>query len=304
MKTSVIVTTLNEEKTIAGLLDALIGQSHLPDEIVIVDGGSTDGTRQIIKTYAKQFPRLKIRHFLKRGTIGVGRNLAAKKAQHSLLAITDAGCVPDRMWLAELLKEYYRDRQPIVAGFYRGIPRNNFEEAVVPFVLVMPDKLNPDNFLPATRSMLIEKKVFLEIGGFNPRLKAGEDYDLALRLQKKFGYKKTFAFTQKAVVGWLPRSNLKDFAVMIFRMARGDAQAHHLRPSLLHLFGRYAVGIPLTFLLAKIWWSLAMFPFIAYLLFAIAKNFRYASRGWFYLPTLQIVSDGAVMLGTALGLLL
>ena len=51
MKTSFITTVLNEEKTIEGLLESLNNQTLKPDEIVIVDGGSTDRTIAEIKNH-------------------------------------------------------------------------------------------------------------------------------------------------------------------------------------------------------------------------------------------------------------
>ena len=43
-KASLVITIRNEEKSIEGLLDSILNQTKQPDQIVIVDGGSTDGT--------------------------------------------------------------------------------------------------------------------------------------------------------------------------------------------------------------------------------------------------------------------
>ncbi len=45
MNVSVIITVLNEAESLPGLFDSLAAQSRLPDQVVVVDGGSVDGTR-------------------------------------------------------------------------------------------------------------------------------------------------------------------------------------------------------------------------------------------------------------------
>ncbi len=51
MRVSVIATVLNEAGSIDLLLDSLAGQTRPPDEVVIVDGGSSDGTRGRLREY-------------------------------------------------------------------------------------------------------------------------------------------------------------------------------------------------------------------------------------------------------------
>src|SRR5659263_396804 len=53
-KVSFIITLFNEEKDISAFLDSLFEQSALPEEIVIVDGGSTDNTLDILINYFKK----------------------------------------------------------------------------------------------------------------------------------------------------------------------------------------------------------------------------------------------------------
>jgi len=51
VRVSVIVTVKNEAKSIGLLLDSLAGQSRLPDEVIVVDGGSSDDTVRIAERY-------------------------------------------------------------------------------------------------------------------------------------------------------------------------------------------------------------------------------------------------------------
>ena len=95
MKTSFIATVLNEQNTIASLLDSLAAQTQKPDEIIFIDAGSTDKTIDLIKAHPLK-PKLLIKAGLNRSQ---ARNLAIKTAQHQLIAVSDAGCTLAKNWL-------------------------------------------------------------------------------------------------------------------------------------------------------------------------------------------------------------
>lgn len=302
-KISVICTVYNEEATIKLLLSSLAKQTCQPFEVIICDGQSTDTTQKIIKDFAAQHPRLQIKLIEKKGNRSVGRNVAISAAQTDLIAITDAGCIPQDNWLEELLRKYEDTDAPVVAGYYKGLPQTSFEEAVVPYALVMPGRINEKTFLPATRSMLLEKEVWEGLGGFDEQLSLNEDYPFAKKIAAS-GYKIVFA--KKAVVGWLPRKNLPEFVTMIARFAQGDAEAKILRPKVAFIFVRYFLLV-LTFLIIlyySTWRSAVSFLlvlFVLYSLWAIEKNKKYVKNGWYWLPLLQYTADISVMLGTIKG---
>jgi glycosyltransferase involved in cell wall biosynthesis len=302
---SVIITTYNEAKTITKLLRALEKQTLLPAEVIIADANSPDGTHAVITAFAKK-SSLKITLLSKVGNRSIGRNAAIRKAKNKLIAITDAGCIPEKNWLEQLVSKYVQTGAPVIAGFYKGVSATPFEEAVIPYALVMPDRVDEQNFLPATRSMLLTKTVWQELGGFDEALSDNEDYDFARRLQKE---KVSIAFAQNAVVAWQPRSNLRDFFYMLFRFARGDAAAGLFRPKVAILFLRYILLLLASFAILyflepkfvlKLWVPLG----VLYSLWAIDKNVRYVPKGWLWLPVLQFTADTAVMVGTVTGLLL
>lgn len=314
MKTSLCVTILNESKTIKLLLDSIFQQTVLFNEIIFVDGGSIDNTVAIILDYIQQskiavlIKKNKI-HFLvttKKGNRSVGRNYAIKLATNNLILITDAGCILDKNWASELLKKYQQSGAPVVAGYYASQTKTNFQKAVVPYVLVMPDKVDENNFLPATRSMLIEKNLFIKMGGFDEKLTDNEDYAFAKKLQKN---KVKISFAKRAVVNWMPVKTVNQFYTMIFRFARGDVFAGIIRPKVILIFARYLLWLLLLIvavlfnLLNSFFWFL-LFAIILYTFWAIGKNKKYVSDGWIYLPILQIISDSAVMWGSINGAIL
>lgn len=322
-KVSLCITILNEAQTILSLLQALLEQTASPEEIIIVDGGSTDATVEILRskvttiaTRKKAAQRLIIDGWLSnhkkkiavrcyhiKGNRSIGRNLAITNATHDWIAITDAGCVPHPDWLEQLIKTQLSSKAVVVAGYYDAVTHSPLQEAIVPYVLVMPDKVDAKKFLPATRSMLIHKKIWKQAGGFDTGLSDNEDYAFANKIARLT----TISFAKAAKVSWLPPENLQQFHQMIFRFARGDFQAGLIRPKVVLLVLRYVLAVSIVMGLIQSSWRLALlFVIVAislYSLWSIAKNIRYVPRGWYWLPVFQFTTDLAVILGSFSGAL-
>ncbi|KKR11501.1 MAG: hypothetical protein UT39_C0006G0007 [Candidatus Woesebacteria bacterium GW2011_GWA1_39_21] len=104
MKVSLVVTVLNEEPSIAALLESLISQTRQPDEIVIVDGGSNDKTVNIIKSYQKVIKGLKLLEF--KTTRSEARNIGIRSSSGDVIVTTDAGCVAEKHWIKKITQPF------------------------------------------------------------------------------------------------------------------------------------------------------------------------------------------------------
>jgi glycosyltransferase involved in cell wall biosynthesis len=308
MKVSLITTVFNEEENITSFLTSIFKQTRLPDEIIIVDGGSTDKTIEKISEYnfsnIKNAPNIKL--IFKKGNRSIGRNEAISKARNEIIAITDAGCVLDENWLKNLIKSFSDKKTDVVAGYYKGAAKNVFQKCLTPYVLVMEDKVSDKDFLPATRSMALKKSIWKKADRFDEKLSHNEDYAFANKL-KIIGAK--IVFCKDAIVNWIPGINFKQAFIMFFRFALGDSEAKIFRDKVVYIFLRYIFLAYLFFLSvimhSLLLWVLFGFLIIAYIGWSIWKNYKYVevSKAFIYLPLLQITSDIAVITGTLLGLI-
>lgn len=302
MKISVIVTVFNEAETIWPLLYGLTAQNYPADEVIVVDANSNDDTLQLIEFFRELHPGFPLKFFVKKGNRSVGRNYAIQQAQHEWLAMTDAGCIPDKKWLQELVQTAQKTSAAVVAGYYQGAPANVFQAAVVPYMLVMPDRVDKNNFLPATRSMLMKKSVWQDAGGFDENLALSEDYDFAQRLAAA-KYKRAFA--PQAKVAWLPLKTWNQFYRTVVGMAQSDALAGVTRIKSYLVLARYSIFLMLIIVFFSCHWLLGIafiiFNALLYALWAVWKNAQYLDKDWGYLALLQIIADLGVMIGTVKG---
>ncbi|MCJ7805120.1 glycosyltransferase [Patescibacteria group bacterium] len=310
MKVSVCGTVKNEEGSIGGLLEALLGQTKKPEEIVIVDGGSTDKTVEIIRHFQKKNGRIRL--LVQKCSIAQGRNLAIELAKNDIIAMTDAGCIAHKDWLQEISEPFEYPEVDVVAGFYRMVGDTAFQKASSVFLGVLPSKFDI-NFLPSTRSIAFRKDIWELVGGFPENsVKTAEDTGFNFRLIK-VGAK--LARVKSALVEWGMPVLLGEFAKKIYEYASGDAKSkiwlfpkkglssHNIKA--LSIFARYILGIGLiiyffsTPLFPIVWLGLVIYIFWAFRKVSVEfKDWKVGLWG----IILQFVSDFAVMSGFVSGI--
>jgi glycosyltransferase involved in cell wall biosynthesis len=212
------VTVLNEAHTVDALLQSIGAQTCPPDEVIVVDGGSSDGTWERLQAWRERLP---LRAFREPGaSISRGRNLAIDVASTPLIAVTDAGVHLDPQWLEHLMAR--ASDVDVVSGFFVSDPRTTFERAMGATVLPSIEDVRAEAFLPSSRSVMFRRDAWQRVGGYPEWLDYCEDlvFDLALKRNSC-----RFAFAPDAVAYFRPRGSLKAFFLQYFRYARGDGKA-------------------------------------------------------------------------------
>ncbi len=223
LKVTVIATVLNEATNVPALIESLAAQTRKPDELIIADGGSTDGTVERIRAAADDRLNLLILE-LPGSNISEGRNSAVGRATGDVIAVTDAGVRLKPIWLEQLVTPFEKrpGRVDVVSGFFQPDPRNSFEVAMGAVALPNQEEINPARFLPSSRSVAFTKEAWRRAGGYPEWLDYCEDvvFDMALRQSGC-----VFAWAPQAVALFRPRSSLRSFWAQYFRYARGDGKA-------------------------------------------------------------------------------
>lgn len=231
---AIISTVLNERDGIEALLQGFLGQTRVPDEIVVVDGGSSDGTVEILRRIAREHPIVQV-HVVPGVNIARGRNIAIHRSRCSIVAVTDGGCKPEPDWLERLVQPLLDDPGfGAVTGARRIVAANRFEE----FAGVLSTSVNAADEASRTfhgRNSAFRKSVWAQVGGYPEWLYTAEDTLFAQRA-KALGCR--VALAEQAVVSWRPRPSFRKLCKQYYLYGRGTGRigdadpaivAYHLR---------------------------------------------------------------------------
>lgn len=231
---AVITTVLNERDSIQVLLDAFLTQTRVPDEIIVVDGGSSDGTIEVLRSYEREHAILRV-HVAPGVNIARGRNIGIHRSGCGIIAVTDGGCHPEPNWLEELVRPLLNEAGfGAVTGKQRIAGASRFEE----FAGLLSTSVNAATEINRTfhgRNSAFRKAVWAEVGGYPEWLYTAEDTLFAQRA-KALGCR--VALAESAVVSWRPRPNLRKLCKQYYLYGRGTGRigrtdirtvAYHLR---------------------------------------------------------------------------
>ncbi|HEY3860483.1 MAG TPA: glycosyltransferase [Verrucomicrobiae bacterium] len=222
-KVSVVVACYNGGRTLQPCLDSLVRLDYPAYEIIVVDDGSTDITRQVASLY-KNIRSIQQTH----QGLSVARNTGLFAGDGEVVAFTDADCRADEDWLYYLVSD-------LLKGSFVGMGGHNFlppdDSAVAAAVMVSPG--GPAHVMLTDRqaehipgcNMAFYKWALAEIAGFDPIFhRAGDDVDICWRLQER-GYR--IGFSPPAFVWHYRRSTLA--AYLRQQSGYGEAEAMLVR---------------------------------------------------------------------------
>lgn len=181
VKVSVIIPTLNEGERIRGLLRSLKEAPYPGKEIIVVDGGSTDGTVEIAKEEGATVLR-------EEGSVrgpGNARNQGARAAKGEVLAFFDADEKGvNREFFEKAMKHFEDERVVAVLTSLEILPSTFFRRWYLSArSSTFSKKAEAGLYGPSLPFTFIRKDLFLELGGFAPT-GTGEEENLTLRLKR------------------------------------------------------------------------------------------------------------------------
>lgn len=214
---SVVVPVYNGAKTVTQTLECLLRQSLMPDEIIVIDDGSTDSTREALRKFDGKIVALTQPN----SGPASARNRGVKAARNALVAFTDSDCLPDTDWLLNLSRGFDNERVAGVGGAVRSAIRGLTGEYVDAVRLLDPQP-DEDGAIPylITANACFRRAALVEAGLFNElfRKPGGEEPDLCFRI-RRLGYE--FRFVEQALVYHHHRQTIKSFLRTIANYGEG-----------------------------------------------------------------------------------
>lgn len=196
---SVIISNFNRKDMIEKCVPAMLRSNYRNFELVVVDGGSTDGALDFLQRAAKKNKKLKV--FVdKTPGRNPARNTGIKNAKGEILIFVDSDCVVERNWMREIIKPFENKKVGGVIGRTKADKKGLFwyhmENSYVQYI---------------GHNSAYRKEIVRRLGGFDVRFKtAKEDTDLAFRVLEA-GYE--IVYCPNAVMTHLSRRAAPQFRV-------------------------------------------------------------------------------------------
>jgi len=181
-KVSVVLLTKNSLATVRRSLDSVFQQTRKPNEVVVVDGGSTDGTLEVMRQYP-------VKLVLEPGLgFGHARNLGVETAEGDLVFFIDSDCYADPRWIEKILPHF---NDPEIAGVTGQTCLWNTGDDVARFLACVGGRLNmPTQHayvkIAPTMNLALRRNVVLEDGGFDETLVRCEDTELTYKVTRRY----------------------------------------------------------------------------------------------------------------------
>ena len=253
--------------------------------MIVVDGGSTDGTWEQLEAAKSKYANLvAIRDEscnLKAspGPIARGRNVGIAAATSEVVACADAGCIYDREWLSRLTAPILNGSAEYTLGGSCIDPEEQtiWDSASAPF-FGLKQRADEATKSCTARSMAFRKALWERVGGFPETSFLGEDTMFDLRVRKFV----TPAYAERAQAIYRPRHTLKSALSMMARYGVADGVLGTRRSRLVRNFLRCLAEVIAVALLPR-----TVIPLVGVLLLEIYFAFRLDWRSFGKRATLR-----------------
>ncbi len=200
-KVSVVLLTKNSAATVRKSLESVFKQTRKPDETVVVDGCSTDGTLNILKQYP-------VRLVSEQGLgFGHARNLGVKESRGDIVFFIDSDCYAEPQWIEKILPHF---TDPNIAGVTGQTRLWNTDCDVARFLACVGNRMEMPTHhayveIAPTMNLALRREVILEVGGFDETLHRGEDTELTYKVSQQY----KILYEPEAVIWFRGSPNLR-----------------------------------------------------------------------------------------------
>ncbi|MFT3893204.1 MAG: glycosyltransferase [Anaerolineales bacterium] len=183
---SVIIPNYNHAKYVGDAVRSVLAQDYRHYEIIVVDDGSTDNSREVLSAFGDQIQCI----YKKNAGLSAARNTGIDASNGSLIGVLDADDMYEPYYLSKLVSALQEN--PDAQGIYCGYQFVDHTNNLLPQIESRPvesDKLyeallDGNFFVP--EAIFLRRAVYEDVGLFDEALRACEDWDVWLRVAKKY----------------------------------------------------------------------------------------------------------------------
>jgi succinoglycan biosynthesis protein ExoA len=231
---SVIVPARNEERSIGTTLHALRAQDYRNLQIIVVDGGSTDGTVAVVERHMAEDPRVELLHN-PRGITPVALNVALAAARGPWLVRMDAHATVDPTYVGAAVTRLREGGWGGVGGRKDGVGRTPAGRAIAT-ALGSPFGVGGSVYHHGVREQEVDHIPFgayptalaRELGGWDERLMTNQDFEFDYRLRRSGA---RLLFDPALRIDWQSKQGMREFYQQYRRYGRGKVDVALLHPS-------------------------------------------------------------------------
>jgi glycosyltransferase involved in cell wall biosynthesis len=277
MKFTLVSTVFNEMSRLETSISDIEAQTILPDEIIITDAGSNDGTYERLLRWQID-SKIEIKILQEKGcNIARGRNMAISASSNSIIASTDFGCRFHKKWLESIIMPFDGSNIDVVGGNF-SVRENEIHTMAARADYILQNGFNyplDSTFSVSSRSIAYKKRVWEQIGGYKEILSLAADDTIFWRQikSKNFSYK----LVDKQYVYWGRHKCYIQFAKESGRYGLGDGESginfRNFCSMSMETIMRYLLFLSFVLLLyskAFDWYLILCFP----LLFGLRSYFK------------------------------
>jgi len=300
---TVIVPMYNEERYILNCLDAILSQDYQgPMEVLVIDGGSTDNSRQIVHRVMGE-SRIPIRLLYNpKRIVPASLNIGIRSAQGDIVVRVDAHAVIGKDYVRKCVEYLQSSGADNVGGLMRPVQNQTRIGQAIALAMSCPFGVGTGKFHYSEREEFVDtvylgafrKSTLLALGGYDETFLRNQDYELNYRIRQAGG---KILLTPAIKSHYYTRASLKKlwsqyfqygfWKVQMLRKHPHSARVRQLVPPL------FALTLLLSGALSAIsslaFWAFAL-VIASYLGLSLVFSFSIAARnGWRYLPILPVI---------------
>jgi len=300
---TVIVPMYNEECYILGCLDAILSQDYQGSmEVLVIDGGSTDDSRQIVHRVMGE-SRIPVRLLYNpKRIIPAALNIGLHAARGDIIVRVDAHAVIEKDYVRKCVEYLQRSDADNVGGLMRPVQNQTRIGHSIALAMSCPFGVGTGKFHYSEREEFVDtvylgafrKSTLLALGGYDETFLRNQDYELNYRIRRAGG---KILLTPAIKSYYYPRSSLRKLWSQYFQYGFWKVQMLRKHPRSVRV---RQLAAPLFVLVLLLSGALSAISSVAvwvfalvvagYLSLSLAFSFSIAARrGWRYLPILPVI---------------